>query len=129
MTGKVIIIVTGGRNYDAVPELFRALDKFDAKHPVALLVEGASDDVTGPYKGVDYWSRQWAIARGKRHVQVHAQWKGQGRAAGPIRNKKMLDDFEPHYVVVFPGGNGTQSMVEIARKAKVKTVKAFDWMV
>ena len=123
------VIVCGGRDYNDVPALFKALDFFDAKYDFALVIEGASDDVTGPYKGADYWARQWARTRGKLHRSVHARWKVQGRAAGPIRNQEMLDKYKPDLVLAFPGGRGTGSMKELARKAKVKVVNAFDWMV
>lgn len=124
----MVLVVCGGRDYNDVPELFRALDVFHEKKPIALIVEGASDDVTGPYKGADYWARQWAIARGIPRTSVHADWRLHGKAAGPIRNRQMLERYEPKCVFAFPGGRGTDSMKQIARKAKVKVVKAFSWM-
>jgi len=124
-----VVIVCGGRDYSDVPALFRVMDELDAKHNIILLVEGASDDVTGPYKGADYWARQWAFARKKERVTERAHWKTEGRAAGPIRNQRMLDRYIPDMVIAFPGGCGTDSMKGLARKAKVKVVNAFPWMV
>src|SRR5437899_7571647 len=43
--------------------------------------------------------RSWAFARNKQHISVHANWKVEGRAAGPIRNRKMLERYRPHYVI------------------------------
>jgi hypothetical protein len=40
--------------------------------------------------------------------------QGDGRAAGPRRNQRMLEDFRPDLVVAFPGGRGTAYMVRRA---------------
>lgn len=56
-----------------------------------------------------------------------ADWRGHGKAAGPIRNRLMLDD-KPDLVVAFKDGfdwtyerGGTENMVRIAKEAGVKT--------
>jgi hypothetical protein len=50
--------------------------------------------------------------------------KGAGKAGGPIRNRKMLQEFQPHLVIAFhhdPNlGRGTKDMVKQARKAGVQ---------
>jgi hypothetical protein len=48
-----------------------------------------------------------------------AQWKKHGRAAGPIRNQRMLDKGKPDLVVAFPGGRGTADMIRRAERAGV----------
>lgn len=84
------------------------------------MIKGASDDVTGPYRGADYWAHQWALARGKPTIRVHAEWQAKGRAAGPIRNQLMLDEHTPDALVAFPGGRGTADMVRRATAAGLK---------
>lgn len=57
-------------------------------------------------------------------VRVPADWKRNGRAAGPIRNQKMLDEQHPQLVVAFRAkgkSNGTDDMVRRATKAGVPT--------
>lgn len=49
-------------------------------------------------------------------------WKDHGKAAGPIRNQLMLDDFKPDLVVAFPGGKGTADMVKKAQDAGVTVI-------
>jgi hypothetical protein len=46
-----------------------------------------------------------------------ADWESHGRAAGPIRNAKMLIEGKPDYVIAFPGGYGTLDMKKKAIKA------------
>ena len=57
------IVVTGGRDFIDVPLLWCRLDEEHSLVDITLLIDGASDDVTGPYVGFDYWSTQWALAR------------------------------------------------------------------
>ncbi len=113
-------IVCGGRDFNDVPTLWRTLDEFDRLYDITLLIDGASDDVTGPYKGADYWANQWAMARNIQTVRVSADWSKFGKAAGPIRNGKMLDQGKPDCVIAFPGGRGTESMCKLAIEAGIK---------
>lgn len=118
------IIVCGGRRYADPIKIWEVLDQIDTgRDEVRLVVDGASDDITGPYIGADYWAHQWALARNKPTARVHADWKTHGRAAGPIRNKQMRDEYKPDLVVAFPGGNGTRNMIELAEEAGIEVVK------
>jgi hypothetical protein len=109
------LIVCGGRDFTDVLLLWRTLDKIP---DVRLVVDGASDDVTGEYVGADYWGHQWALARGIKAVRYHADWRRFGRGAGPIRNGQMLKSL-PTLVVAFRGGIGTANMIKQARNAGV----------
>lgn len=120
------MIVTGGRRYADVAYLWAALDLVvrEQEDVVAVsVIEGASDDVTGPYLGADYWARQWARARGHEEITVHAEWRRLGPKAGPIRNSEMLGLW-PDIVVAFPGGKGTQDMINKAKAAGVTVIDA-----
>lgn len=115
------IIVTGGRDYDNAGRIWRTLDLLDADERISVVIDGASDDVTGPYKGADYWGHQWALARNKPTTRVHADWTKHGKAAGPIRNKRMRDEQKPDLVVAFlPGGKGTMGMIKLAEEVGIK---------
>jgi hypothetical protein len=46
--------------------------------------------VQGGAKGLDTLILEHCIAQGYRHETMTAKWHEQGRAAGPIRNAKML---------------------------------------
>jgi hypothetical protein len=116
------LLVCGGRDFKDVPLLWRALDELRASTPepgIRLVIDGASDDVTGPYKGADYWAHQWALARDIPTIRQHAKWREQGRAAGPIRNGEMLERHKPDRLVAFAGGRGTQNMIEQAGRAGI----------
>lgn len=52
---------------------------------------------------------------------VPANWDVFDRRAGPVRNSWMLD-LKPDLVIAFPGGRGTQNMVEQAKKRGIKVM-------
>lgn len=79
--------------------------------------------ITGNAKGADQQAEIWAEKNGVRNEIYPANWKLHGKAAGPIRNKQMLEEGKPDWVIAFPGGNGTEHMCRIARNADVKVTK------
>jgi hypothetical protein len=106
------ILVCGGRDYRDADAVFATLDAINAVQPITQIIEGGAT-------GADRLALAWAI---KRKVEVKtfcAEWTLNGRAAGPIRNRKMLDEGKPDKVVAFPGGRGTANMVEQAKSAGV----------
>lgn len=76
--------------------------------------------INGAQRGVDKASSEWAEMHGIPYVEFPADWKRLGRAAGPIRNKQMLDEGKPDWVIAFPGGDGTNNMVQQAERRGVK---------
>lgn len=105
----MILLVTGGRNYDDAEAVDDVLDALHAARPIELLVTGGA---TGADRLAEAWARRSNVA-----VSVHpADWKRHGRAAGPIRNRAMLRDCKPSMVIAFPGGKGTADMVRAARE-------------
>ena len=107
----MVVLVTGGRDYDNAQVLFETLDGVHAARPISLLVEGGA-------RGADQLARQWARARGVASQTYRANWR-RGPSAGPERNQRMLDESRPALVVAFPGGRGTADMCSRARSANV----------
>lgn len=122
------VLICGGRNY-GVGDTKRALEEresFDSLMKV-LEVEPDEEPVTcvihGGAPGVDSLADAWA-KRQKIPVEVFpADWDAHGRAAGPLRNQRMLDEGKPDIVVAFPGGRGTADMLRRARKSEAIIVE------
>lgn len=106
------VLVTGGRDYSDWQKVYAVLDSI--KDPVPSVI------IQGGARGADYLARDWANSRLIPLHTYKADWKKYGKAAGPIRNKIMLEQGNPDLVVAFPGGNGTKNMIEQARRANVK---------
>jgi hypothetical protein len=109
------VIVCGGRDFRSPAQVFMALDGIHAETPISEVMQGGAP-------GVDEFARQWA-RHNKLPVWVsRADWLKHGRAAGPIRNARMLE-WMPDKVIAFPGGRGTANMVKQARAAGVPVVE------
>ena len=90
--------------------------------PVHLLLHGGA-------RGADAAIGRASQQLGWSALVMPAQWQLHGRAAGPIRNRELLEQAiaraeahsSPGYqasvlVVAFPGGTGTASLVQQARR-------------
>jgi len=109
--GAVRVLVTGGRDYRDAKAVADALDTVRARYPTATIVHGAA-------RGADRLADSCARALGLRVEAYPADWTRFGRAAGIIRNQRMLAS-GVDLVLAFPGGIGTADMVRRAQKAGV----------
>lgn len=109
----------------------RRMNSADADHYVsaALRILGYYGEhvptmvIQGGATGVDAAAKRWAGFRGCPFEEYKADWNQHGLAAGPIRNKRMLDEAYPDLVLAIqPCGRttpGTQNMIKQARSANV----------
>jgi len=109
------VLVCGGRGYTNVAAVDATLTAIHDRAGIALLIEGGA-------RGCDSIARSWARGMEIPLQTVAANWKTHGKAAGPIRNAKMLT-LEPTLVVAFPGGKGTADMVRRARAANIEVIE------
>ncbi|MDR6389207.1 DUF2493 domain-containing protein [Paraburkholderia phenoliruptrix] len=110
------VIVCGGRDYANVEMLNLVLDELHAKTPISVLIQGGA-------AGADELAFRWFATKPGMHGITHyADWKKHGRAAGPIRNARMLEE-APDVVVAFPGGRGTANMIKQAKAAGVPVIE------
>lgn len=118
---RVALLVTGSR-YWTDPEPIRAL--LAALPPRSVVLHGAA-------RGADAIADRLALEM-RIHVRAFAaDWTNDGKAAGPIRNRRMLGHLialrSEGYairVAAFPlrSSRGTWDMVQIARAAGVEVV-------
>jgi len=112
----VRVLVCGGRAFADRESLDQALDGFHAAHRITMLIHGGAE-------GGDSLAGDWAQRRRVPMTVFHADWETHGRAAGPIRNERMLKEGRPDLVIAFPGGHGTSQMVRLARRNDVPVWK------
>lgn len=106
------ILVCGGRTFSDQKLVDSALDLLS---PSAICHGGA--------RGADTLAGRWAGKRSVYSLAFNADWDRYGNAAGPIRNRKMLQEFKPDLVLAFPGGAGTDNMIMQAREANVVVLR------
>ena len=116
------VLVTGGRDFFDRELLNAVLDNMHNDVPIDTIINGGA-------RGADSLSTAWARQRGVGIEIYNAEWDKHGKAAGVIRNTKMLDKAQPTDVVAFPGGRGTWDMVNkaINRRLKVGRVLPDTW--
>jgi hypothetical protein len=107
------VLICGGRQFADAAFLWKTMDDLHAKTPIAEVIVGGA-------VGADTLAEHWAKDRRIPYRIFMADWATHGRAAGPIRNKAMLDEGKPDLVVAFPGGRGTANMLSQARAASVR---------
>jgi len=114
------ILICGGRDYDDRTRFFHFMDS--VLETIGETGETPRRDVViihGAARGADTLADDYGRERGLRVIRYPADWKTHKRAAGPIRNRLMLTDSQPHVIIAFPGGDGTADMVSIGKKAGV----------
>lgn len=112
------VLICGGRDYADASTLWGALDAIHRQcaHDSMIVIQGGA-------RGADQIAREWCAARKVQCVNYVADWEADGRAVGPIRNQRMIDDGRPDRVLAFPGGKGTADMVRRARAANLDVVE------
>lgn len=112
----VRVLVCGGRDYSDREEFFfQMTHSFDGWRGCEI--------ISGMARGADSLAVDFAKTYGLRLHQFPADWKAHGKAAGPIRNQKMIDDGKPDIIVAFPGGRGTADMIMRAKSAGVRVIE------
>lgn len=114
------LLVTGGRDFSDRQFMVDHLDRIHAAGPVVELIHGAA-------RGADTMAARWAAAMRIKLNPFPAQWErtdvpgarirynrlgAYNANAGSERNARMLDQSCPTHAVVFPGGYGTEDMVQ-----------------
>lgn len=108
------VIICGSRNFADKERCFRYLDFHLKYRPYVEIVSGHA-------KGADSFGEEYAKEHNLKLTVFPADWKKYGRAAGPIRNREMLQyaSEESPVIIAFWDGKsaGTKNMIEQGRKA------------
>ena len=107
------VIVCGDRNWKQYKIIHKRLSKLPSN---AIIVEGGCS-------GVDEQARSIALDLGLEVVEFPAAWEKYGKAAGPIRNLKMLNT-KPCLIIAFHNdiehSKGTKHIVTEAKRRGIK---------
>ena len=110
------VLVCGGRDFNNVAFIWSKLDQLHAETPFTALIQGGQT-------GADEIASEWVKTKPEiTPYSCKADWDRYGRAAGPMRNMRMLE-FRPHLVVAFPGNRRTTDMKKRARAANIKVIE------
>ena len=115
----MVLAFVGSRDWFNRDKIYEVMSK--KKELAAKLGEDLTI-VSGGAQGADSLSESVAKELGINVIVYNAQWKQYGKAAGPIRNQRILDDGRPDMVVAFRkkgASKVTDNMLEKTRKRKI----------
>ncbi|MBM5785743.1 MAG: DUF2493 domain-containing protein [Cyanobacteria bacterium K_DeepCast_35m_m1_288] len=129
-SGQLVIVAGGGRDLAWPSELIAThLLRATRGRLVQALLHGAA-------RGADQAIASAADQLGWPQIACPAAWRDHGRAAGPIRNRQMLErslDLASALplgagllVIAFPGSRGTASLVDQARRLSRRSAIPID---
>jgi hypothetical protein len=111
------IIVCGGVHFNDYEDFKNKMDPLVASYEKVTLISGHA-------KGADTLAEKYAAEKGIPIKVFPAEWTKYGKAAGPIRNRAMLDYAKEQTPVVAAFWNGesrgTGNMIKQAKKAGVE---------
>jgi len=101
------VIIAGGRDYHNYETLLEAIT--ESQFDITTVVSGGAN-------GVDALGERYAEEMNKTLNVYEADWATHGRAAGPIRNRKMAENAEALIAIWDGQSRGTKNMIETATK-------------
>jgi hypothetical protein len=87
-----------------------------ARGPFERLIHGYA-------RGVDRMAGKWARDHGVLEWDFLPRWHRVNAHDGETRNQRMIATGAPDLVVAFPGGPGTENMVEQAKAADIEVIE------
>lgn len=107
------VLVCGDRNWS---------DKKKIRARLSLCLVGTTI-IHGAARGADSIAGEVARELGFEVCEFPAEWERFGRAAGPIRNRQMIEEGHLDYILAFHSdlskSKGTKNMVEQAKKVGI----------
>jgi hypothetical protein len=103
----MIVIIAGGRDIHDYQLVLDAVK--ESQFPISTVVSGGA-------AGVDALGERYSEEMNLNLKIFRADWETHGRAAGPIRNRKMAENAEALIAIWDGKSRGTKNMIETATK-------------
>ena len=111
------VLICGDRNWTDREKIKRRI--------IQLCLPPGSTIIHGGARGADVIAGEIGKSMGFEVIEFRADWEKYGKAAGPIRNKQMLDKGKPDLVIGFHSdifkSKGTKNMLIQSQKRKIST--------
>ena len=111
------VVIGGCRDYTDYVFFKSCLDEILKTEKDEIII------ISGHCSGVDLMGERYAEENGIKIEIFLPEWKKYGRAAGPLRNKKMVERAD--LVIAFWDGKskGTKSLIKYAESNKKEVIK------
>ena len=111
------LLICGDRNYTDYKRILGFLKECQRKHKDLVVIEGGA-------KGADRLAKRAAEELKIPVIEYQADWLGLEKAAGPLRNQKMIEEGKPDILVDF------QENIESSKGTKYNhQKKCIRWLV
>ena len=113
------VIIAGGRNFGKYDLMKKWCDHYLSKQKKDIEI------VSGTARGADQLGEKYAQEKGYSIKRFPADWLGNDKSAGYIRNKQMAEYADALIAFWDKKSKGTKHMIDLARKEglQVKVVK------
>lgn len=113
------LLICGSRDWSEPVPIEAMVRGFKAIYESELLI------IEGEAPGADWWAGYHAVANDVERQGFRADWALYGKAAGSIRNQRMLDEGKPQATIAFANdlkvSKGTADMVRRSLEAEIPT--------
>ncbi len=109
------VAVVGSRFYTDYDYMKASLDAIGGADKINVIISGGA-------RGADSLGERYARENGIEFVLFAADWNKHGKAAGPIRNKQLIEEGKPELVVAFNPGKGTKDTISRAEQNNIEVV-------
>lgn len=89
------LLVTGSRDFGFPAFIVSVLDEFRTRDPLVIV---------GDCRGPDAIAKQWVEQNDGNALVFAADWDTAGKAAGPLRNQRMVTEGKPDEALAFWDG-------------------------
>ncbi len=111
------VLVCGGRDGQDEDYVEKTLDRLLAtRGPFERVIHGDA-------RGVDRMAGKWARDHGVLEWDFLPEWHRVNEHDGLSRNQRMILTGAPDLVIAFPGGEGTQNMIDAAKAADIEVIE------
>jgi hypothetical protein len=101
------VIIAGGRDINDFDLVLDAVE--ESQFEITTVISGGA-------RGVDHMGEIFAEEMNLNLKIFRADWETNGRAAGPIRNRKMAENADALIAIWDGKSRGTKNMIETATK-------------
>ena len=111
------VVIGGCRDYADYAFFKLRIDEILQNEKAEIII------ISGHCSGVDLMGERYAAENGFKVEIFLPEWKKYGRAAGPIRNEKMVEHAD--LVIAFWNGKskGTKSLINYAKSSNKEIIK------
>ena len=118
------VAIVGSRNFFDDKKFCEEVD--DAREKWGLKLSDIKIIISGGARGADTMAEEFAVVNGLPFKKFLPQWDFYGKAAGPIRNRAIIECAK--HVLAFPSlirSIGTQSAIKLAKKYKRELIVVY----